>query len=119
MIHPPCTVCGNKEYTEVWVPNCHQYACKKETPEILKRVLSAMQIGVFIQAADGHRYIRVTDWDINDGPSLNEQLAHFGLPSIQGKCYGNLGEALDAIDQALKNLSRPSLLSDFKEEMWQ
>ena len=84
-----------------------------------RRLLSAMQCGILIHAADGHRWIIATDFTSHDQPCLNDQLRDAGMEPIRVKCYGTIDVALDMIDEALKTLGKPTLLQYFKEEIWE
>lgn len=83
-----------------------------------RRLLSAMQLGILIHAADGHRWIVTTAYTAHDQPDLNQQLLDAGFETIRTKCYGAIDAALDTIDEALKKLGKPDLLTYFNEEMW-
>lgn len=83
--------------------------------ETCKRLLSAMQYGVLITHGDGHRWIYTFETDEFE-ESLNYSLRKLGKPVIRSKCYGNINDALDRIDGALKVLGYPSLLERFEND---
>ena len=99
------------------------------TPEDAKRLLSCMQYGILIQYKDGHRWIFADGiehpnggWDnygLSDGlVPFNRSLREAGLDAVRSKCYGSIRDALDAIDEGLHRLGRPSLLEKFEQTLY-
>ena len=83
-----------------------------------KRLLMAMQFGIVISHADGHRWIYSYPGDALDGYRLNKLLRDKGLPEIRHKCYGTVIDALDRVDGALKALGHPTLEEHYFPEAW-
>lgn len=70
-----------------------------------KRLLAAMQIGIRIDQMDGHRWLYVDE----DAEFLVEGL------KPRHKQYGSYSSALDAVDEELARLKKPTLLTLFEQ----
>lgn len=92
-------------------------ASKLDHETILKRVLSASQLGFSIHYENGHRWIM---YNLNGGANdINLEEQYKKLP--RAKCYGSLSDALDTIDVYLKELGFvDNLLDQFRswDEQW-
>lgn len=101
-----------------------------ELDDDAKRLLMAMQWGILIQNADGHRWIEADEikypksqpeegWDHHGldccpGP-LNKLLREKDLEEVASKCYGDFRDALNGIDSGLADLGEPSLLEQYEK----
>jgi hypothetical protein len=91
-----------------------------------KRLLMAMQWGILIQNANGHRWIEADQIDLGDGKwdtrgldccpgPLDRLLREKGFEPVRSKCYGDFRAALATIDAALAELGEPSLLMQYEK----
>ena len=81
-----------------------------------KRLLAAMQLGVYLQGRDGHIWIEC-DGD-SDDYSLSSILDDSGV-MLNNKIYGGILEALDTIDEALKMAGVAYTLLELYDEQTQ
>lgn len=80
-----------------------------ETLDMVRRLVSAMQMGILIQDRDGHRWIELH----NDGDNPFEGILKKAKVCVNNKIYGSYGEALFVIDDALRESGSPTLLGRY------
>lgn len=88
--------------------------------DLSKRLLSAMQLGIGVYSADGHRWITQYSAGEIEEHWLDTHLVDKNLSPVRSKVYGSVFEALDRIDGALKAIGEPTLLEQFNRypEAW-
>ncbi len=82
----------------------------KEINKTTKRLLMAMQNGVIVAFADGHRWIQFRD--VLDNMSLGSKLRNKKIVA-DIKVYGNLIDALNYIDYLLDLIGEETLEKQF------
>lgn len=79
--------------------------------DLEKRLVALSSLGIWIEHADGHRWIRSAE-TYNDF-SYHDLLESHGI-AVNNKIYGGVEEALDVVDRSLELVKAASLLTQFE-----